>query len=83
MTPLTKPVARVTTRPYVGRHKDARGRTLVATLMPGDLLALRPSRTRRVEYLTLATIYELALEARVRAERMTKLNAKRSTKGKS
>lgn len=80
-TALTKAVARVTTRPYIGRHKDARGRTIVVTLLPGDMIALRPSRTRRVEYMNLSHIYEIALESRIRSERMQRLNFKKRNKG--
>jgi len=76
-TPLAKPVLRSTTKEYVGRHKDARGRKLVVGLLPGDVLMLRPARTKRVEYIALATIYDIALESRVRSERMQRLNAKR------
>jgi len=76
-TPLKKTVERVTTMPYTGRHKDARGRTLVVSLVPPGLIGIRPSRRRAIEYITIDTIYDIALEMRVRAERAAKRKGKR------
>lgn len=61
-TPLARPVTRRCTLPH-------RGRRLVVTLVPGDVLELRPERTRRAEYLPLAAAYDLAVKMRVAAER--------------
>ena len=72
-TALAKPITRRT----VGRH---RGRRLVVTLQPGDLLELRPERTRRAELVTLAAVYDLAVRMRVAgelAERRAARKAKR------
>lgn len=71
---------RVSRNEYRGRHADARGRKLVCGLLPGDLIMVRPAKTKRVEYILLTELYDLALERRVRSERMTKLNAKRRRK---
>jgi hypothetical protein len=80
MTPITRKTTRVTAREYVGRYADARGRKLVVSLLPGDMLMLRPARTQRAEYIRLSDVYDIALRSRVLAERMTKLNAKRRAK---
>lgn len=70
MTDLKKPVFRRT----IGLH---RGRRIMVSLEPGDILGLRQERCRQTEYVSIAAIYDYAVKARVLAER----NAKR--KGKS
>jgi hypothetical protein len=73
-TPLTKPVFRRTVIPH-------RGRRLVVDFESGDLVSLRPERTRRAEYVPLAAVYDLAVKMRVareRAERDAKRKQKRS-----
>ena len=65
MTPLKKAVRRRTEAPH-------RGRRLVVTLMPGDVIGLRPERTRREEYVSLAALYDYAVKARVLSERAAK-----------
>ncbi len=61
MTPLTKPVSRKTQRPFM--HY---GKALVATLEPGDVLALRLERDRESQTvrLSLHTLYQQAQMAR-------------------
>lgn len=76
-TPISKQVTRITTREYVGRHADARGRKLMVSLLPGDMIMVRPARTRRAEYFRISDLYDLALESRVRSERMQRINAKK------
>lgn len=89
MTPISRkdakgapcgPTVRITNQEYRGTYADARGRKLVISLLPGDVLCIRPARTRRPEYMTLSAIYDLALRSRVLSERMTKINAKRRRK---
>ena len=65
MTPLKKSVKRRTIAPH-------RGRRLVVTLMPGDVIGLRPERTRREEFYSLAALYDLAVKTRVLSERAAK-----------
>ena len=65
MTDLNKPVRRRT----IGIH---RGRRIMVSLEPGDLLALRQERCRQVEYVPIAAIYDFAVRARVNAERSAK-----------
>ena len=60
-----RPLARKTALPH-------RGRRIVVTLEMGDLIGLRPERTRRVEYVTVAAIYDLAVRQRVAFERTQK-----------
>jgi len=66
MTDLKRAVRRRT----IGLH---RGRRIMVSLMPGDVLGLRQERCRRTEYLSLPALYDYAVKARVLAER----NAKR------
>lgn len=73
MTELKGTVRRRT----LGYH---RGRRLVVSLEPGDLLGLRHERTRRTEYLPLAILYDYAVKARVVAEKRAKVEAKRKEK---
>lgn len=71
MTPLTKAVYRRTVIPH-------RGRRLVVGFESGDLISLRPERTRRHEYVPLAAVYDLAVKMRVareQAERKAKRKA--------
>ena len=46
-----------------------RGRRIVVSLHPGDLLGLRPERTRQQELIPIAAIYDYAVKARVFRER--------------
>ena len=69
MTDLRKPVTRRTDDTI----RDAgRVRRLVVTLYPGDVIGLRPEKTRREERTTLAAVYDLAVRLRVDAERREK-----------
>lgn len=80
MTPIKTKTVRITAQEYRGRYADARGRKLIVTLLPGDMLVLRPYRTSRPEYIRLSDVYDVALRSRVLSERMQKLNAKRRNK---
>lgn len=73
MTPLVKPVHRRGMMPY-------RGRRIVASLLPGDVLGLRLERTRRTEFLSLAGCYERAVMIRINSERAAKKAAKKARK---
>jgi len=65
MTPLTKPVRRLTRGALPGRR-------LVAELAEGDLLILRPHGTRRPETISLFDCYDYALRCRVNLARLEK-----------
>lgn len=69
MTDLKKPVRRRT----IGLH---RGRRIMVSLEPGDVLGLRQERCRRTEYLSLAACYDLAVKQRVIYERSLKRKGK-------
>ena len=77
VTPLTKAVTRMSTRTYEGRHADARGRKLAIALLPGDMIMIRPAKTQRAEYILVSDVYNIALERRVKSDRMMKVNAKK------
>ncbi len=71
MTPTSKPVTRVT----LGTH---RGRRLVCTLGPGDVLYIRPLRRQQGEGIDLASCYDLAVKRRVAQARWEKAKEKKS-----
>jgi hypothetical protein len=73
MTDLNKPVRRRGQLPY-------RGRRIVVSLEPGDLIGFRLERTRRTEYLTMAGCYERAVIVRINHERAEKRKAKQKGK---
>lgn len=78
MITLTKPVRRITRRPFFTYGPD-RDRLFVASLEPGDVLTLRPLRSRQssgaVASIGLADIYRYALLCRVRAANLEKAQA--------
>lgn len=90
MTPISRknkkgepcnPTVRITDNEYRGRyHADAGGRKLVVSLLPGDMLCLRPHGTRRAEYMRLSDVYDILLWSRVRSERMQKINHKKRSR---
>ena len=65
MTDLRKPVRRRT----IGTH---RGRRIMVSLEPGDLLGLRQERCHRTEYVSLAACYDMAVRMRVLTDRAAK-----------
>jgi hypothetical protein len=71
VTPISKPVTRVT----IGAHH---GRQLVATLGPGDVLYLRQKGRRQDEGIDLASCYDLAVKRRVAKERFEKAAARKA-----
>ena len=77
MTPLEKPVRRVTRGALDGLYGPDRGRRLVAELAVGDLITLRPAGTRRAETVSLFDIYRYAITRRVNCERLEKARARK------
>lgn len=65
MTPTLKTVRRRTISPH-------RGRRIVVSIGPGDVIGLRHERTRRTEYLTVAACFDLAVKLRVAAAKRDK-----------
>jgi len=71
MTPTSRPVRRVSLIPH-------RGRLLVATLGPGDVLTLRPKGRRAAEVLSLGWCYDQAVIRRVMSEKAAKKAARKA-----
>lgn len=65
MTDLTKAVRR---RSMVAH----RGRRIVVSIEPGDVIGFRHERTRRTFYTTLAACMDMAVRAAVMADRAAK-----------
>jgi hypothetical protein len=71
-TPLRKPVTRETVRAY----DCARGRRLVVTLEPGDVVTIREKGRRKGFSLSLEGVYYVAVEADVKARKREAKRAK-------
>lgn len=69
-TALTRPVSRVTT----GVH---RGRPLVVTLEPGDLITVRHARTRTGYTIPLAVVYDVAVKLKVMTDKRERAKARK------
>lgn len=80
MTPLKKPVRRVTVGALDGTHGRDRGKPLVASLELGDLLTLRPAGTRRMETVSLFDVYVYAVRCRVNATQLARAREKKAQK---
>ena len=70
MTDLRKPVRRRTIHPH-------RGRRIVVTLHPGDVLGFREERLRKEYILSIAGAYEYAVRLEVERKRREKREARR------
>ena len=70
MTPFSKPVKRRTDLPH-------RGRRIVVSLEPGDIIGFRSERTRRTYYTTVAACSDMAIKQQVLAERAAKKKGKK------
>lgn len=70
MTPLSKPVRRRTLLPH------RRGKRVVVSLLPGDLLSFRDERSRREWYLPIGHAYDVAVKAFVAAQRAQRRKAR-------
>jgi hypothetical protein len=76
MTPTSKPVTRRCTLP----SRLARQRRLVITLGPGDMLELRPERSRQSEFVPIDAIYSMAVKMRLLFEKKEKAAIRRAKK---
>ena len=74
MTPISKPVTRVS----IAAYHNAGRRQLVCTLGPGDVLYIRAKGTRREEGIDLISCFEAAIKRRVAKERFEKAAAKKA-----
>lgn len=78
MIALRKPVRRLTVGALDGSHGADRGRPLVAALEAGDLLTLKPYKTRRAETISLFDVYRYAIKARVAKQLLEKARERRA-----
>lgn len=76
MTPTSKPVTRRCMLP----SRTTNHRRLVVTLGPGDMIELRPERTRQSESITIAAVYSMAVKIRLNAERAEKAAIRQAKK---
>lgn len=80
MTPLRKPIYRVTAGCLDGSFGCDRGRQLIACLAPGDLIALKPKGLsgKRVEIISLFDIYRYAIRCRVGRQQLEKARERKA-----
>lgn len=71
MTPISRPVRRMSLCPH-------RGRLLVVTLGPGDIITLRPKKRRVGEVVSLGWLYDQAVIRRVMSEKAAKAAARKA-----
>ena len=57
-------------------------RTIMVSLVSGDVITLRPKGTRRTELIAVATVWAYAVKLRVIAERFKKAAERAARKGK-
>ena len=82
MTPTDKKVTRVTVGSYPSKVALSgpgygKPRKIAITILPGDTLVLRWYGTQQREFVAIKDVMAWAARSRARAERMTKINAKR------
>jgi hypothetical protein len=70
-TQLKKPVSRVT----IGKH---RGRNLVISLLPGDLIEIREKGRRTREVISIGGVFDHSIILRVQHERFLKKQKKKT-----
>jgi len=80
MTTLTKPVRRMTNGKLDGSYGPDRDKRIAVTLLPGDMLQLRPERTRRAETIALIDVYRYAVRCRVNASVLERARAKKESR---
>mgnify|MGYP000940689843 CR=1 FL=1 len=76
MSPLKKRITRRAELPH-------RGRRLVVTLYPGDMIGLRHERCRAEEVISLAGVYDFAVKTRVANERWKRMQERRAKRGRT
>lgn len=80
MTTLRKPVRRLTVETLGSEHGCDRGKKLIVSLEPGDLIALRPQRSQRVQTIRILDVYRYAIVCKANAAKMEKLREKKRKK---
>lgn len=69
-TSLNRPVVRKTTTPH-------RGRRMVITLYPGDVVGVRHERARKEYQIPLAWVYDMAVKAEVQRQKAERAKKKK------
>lgn len=69
MTKLKKSIFRATVGTLDGSFGPDRGKPLVVGLEPGDVITIRPGRSRRTETVSLTDVYRFAIARRAEMER--------------
>jgi len=82
MTPLTKPVRRLSQLRLDGSFGPDRDKRTAITIHPDGRLELRPERTRRAETLHLLDAYRFAVRCRVNGVILEKARKKKDNKAK-
>ena len=78
-TKLRKPVHRES----IDTIRDgSKVRPIIVSLLPGDVITLRPKGTQRTELIAVATVWGYAVKLRVLAERSKKAAERAARKGK-
>lgn len=83
MTPLNKPsrsVTRLTEGELGGQFGKDKHRRLAVSLMFGDVIALRPHGTRRIELVRAVDLYSYALRCRANKTLMERLRERKAKK---
>lgn len=78
-TPLKKPVRR---RTETTRRDKGKFRRYVVTLYPGDTIGIRLEKCRQEEFISINTVYELAVRMRVEAKRAERRKSRLVKRGK-
>ena len=82
MTPLTRPVRRISSERLHGTFGPDRNKRIAVTLHPDGRLEFRPERTRRAETLHILDAYRYALRCRVNREVLERARKKKDAKAK-
>ncbi len=80
MTTIEKPCRRLTRGALDGSYGSDRGRRLVASFVPGDLIEVRPQGTRRAEVISIYDVFRYALRMRANREHLTKARISKEKK---
>jgi len=77
-TKLRRPVHRETEATVRDGSKQ---RSIIVSLLPGDVISLRPKGTRRAELIAVSTVWVHALRLRMLAERTQKQQRRLANRG--
>jgi len=80
MTKLTKKVHRMSSAVLDGSYGPDRDKRIAVTLLPNNMIELRPERTQRPERIALIDVYRYALRCRANAEYLAKARVAKEKK---